>query len=184
MSIPVVNKNESCIFRCHCLGGCEDIQITKRPHKAEENVWSLCDIDVVMDSSGMVDCICVSVSLRFCVLILVCVSVRLCVSECVCLAVCLIVYLSVGLSVYLSVSLPIFLNITIIITTISPHFLVPTDCSNVTIRHDGIYQINFSPAGSIPKYTKVYCDMTTDGGNWTVIVIFLLMIAVIINLFH
>ena len=52
MSIPVVNENESCIFRCHCLGGCEEIQITKRPRKAEENPWSLCRIDVIVDRSG------------------------------------------------------------------------------------------------------------------------------------
>ncbi|KAK2145807.1 hypothetical protein LSH36_656g01010 [Paralvinella palmiformis] len=53
MSIPVINENESCIFRCHCLGGCEEIQITKIPRTPEERSWSLCHIDIVIDSSGI-----------------------------------------------------------------------------------------------------------------------------------
>lgn len=45
---------ERCRFKCHCRGGCEEIQITKRPRNVAENSWSLCHITVAYMFRGTV----------------------------------------------------------------------------------------------------------------------------------
>ena len=45
-STSTVVDKDVCTFRCYCGGGCDEIQITKRPRKPEESKWSLCLINV------------------------------------------------------------------------------------------------------------------------------------------
>ena len=45
-----------CHFLCHCLGGCEEIQIMKRPRKGEQRSWSLCDIAIAAGTKPNIIC--------------------------------------------------------------------------------------------------------------------------------
>ncbi|KAK2164309.1 hypothetical protein LSH36_66g07028, partial [Paralvinella palmiformis] len=40
------NSSETCLFHCWCQGRCAEIQISKRPQKAEESSWSLCHLQI------------------------------------------------------------------------------------------------------------------------------------------
>ncbi|CAC5424786.1 Fibrinogen-like protein 1,Fibrinogen-like protein A,Ryncolin-2,Ryncolin-4,Ficolin-2,Ryncolin-1,Ryncolin-3,Ficolin-1,Fibroleukin [Mytilus coruscus] len=52
--------------------------------------------------------------------------------------------------------------------TVEPSVLKPKDCSDLDPKHDisGVYRI-YPTTG---KGFKVYCDMKTDGGRWTVLI--------------
>ena len=44
---------EKCLYRCECAGGCEEIQIMKRPRDEEEDPsWSLCQIQIGQPGEG------------------------------------------------------------------------------------------------------------------------------------
>ena len=53
LTTSVEGRFESCTFNCRCLGGCAEIQISKRPRKASESSWSLCRLDIGDRSAGI-----------------------------------------------------------------------------------------------------------------------------------
>ncbi len=44
---------EACTFNCQCLGGCAEIQVCRRPRKAEQSIWSLCHLDISFPITGI-----------------------------------------------------------------------------------------------------------------------------------
>ena len=46
---PLIEKSsengiEKCVFQCQCNGGCQEIQVCKRPRTFAESTWKLCHI--------------------------------------------------------------------------------------------------------------------------------------------
>jgi len=46
-------NKEKCFYQCQCSGGCEEIQVIKRPRTVEESEWTVCSICVVYNLAGM-----------------------------------------------------------------------------------------------------------------------------------
>jgi hypothetical protein len=52
LDISVQGGQEVCKYNCQCEGGCEEIQVMKRPRSIQESSWTLCPICLVYQSKG------------------------------------------------------------------------------------------------------------------------------------
>ncbi|KAK2139357.1 hypothetical protein LSH36_1845g00036 [Paralvinella palmiformis] len=52
LDVSVDHDQESCFYRCKCLGKCEEIQILKTPRTREESYWTLCHLCLIYNITG------------------------------------------------------------------------------------------------------------------------------------
>ena len=111
-------------------------------------------------------CLCLFVSILM--LFFMCACVCVCVCVCACVYVCVCVYFCSQVLLVLLSLLPTCLCLKTILPYPPPNWH-PLDCFDIQSSHpikSGMY--NIYPGGHYSPPLKVYCDMETDKGGWTV----------------
>jgi len=77
-------------------------------------------------------------------------------------------FIFLSLSTFGSVPLPLVPIIVITVQAVEFYFPIADGCDTVPSNISDVYIINVAPTGELPQYKNIFCDMTTDGGGWTV----------------